>query len=262
MEVHFKEQWGAFFAGYGFTGFEDFFDLSEGQVINKNEKRDVVVFSLGEGDERKEFFMKRFYCPHYKDILFTLFNFGHFCSQAGCEWKNANFLLDNGVGAYRPVCYGEDNVFGLERRSFFITEKLAGECLADYVSREWDRMEQEQREGLMVTLAELVRRVHEAGVSLPDLYLWHIFIDEGDGERRFAVIDLHRMKIKVKGDGERVRNLGAFVFSLSPDYFDDSLRDIFLDSYVQGYGCDKGAFKKRVLKRAEVLLNRRRRQEY
>ena len=91
--------------------------------------------TIGEGARRKELFMKRFYDPHFKDMLFTLGNFGRICSQGQCEWNNANLLLQNGIETYKPICCGWESACGFEKRSFFITEKIDGICLADFVTR-------------------------------------------------------------------------------------------------------------------------------
>ena len=126
----------------------------------------------------KEFFMKRFFNPHLKDIFFTFRNFGRICSQAMCEWKNADILLGNGVVTYKPLCYGEQKILGVERRSFFVTEKLRGQCFTDFLSRRWAGLDRIEREKIITGLAVFVRRIHDAGISLPDLYVWHIFITE------------------------------------------------------------------------------------
>jgi len=65
----------------------------------------------------------------------------------------------------------------------------------EFVSQKWQHMKAQQREKVIVDLAAFVRRLHDARISLPDLYIWHIFISEGrkPGTWDFAVIDLHRM---------------------------------------------------------------------
>ncbi|NLH16700.1 MAG: hypothetical protein GX455_08980, partial [Phycisphaerae bacterium] len=115
--VVFAEGWEERFADWGLRSFEDFFDYDGGLQVNRNDKRNVVEMRLGTGDKQEIFFRKRFFSPHWKDVFFTLRNFGAICSQAACEWKNAHALLDIGVETYRPVCYGEETVFGIERRS-------------------------------------------------------------------------------------------------------------------------------------------------
>lgn len=264
QEIEFAGRWGEEFGRFGFECFEDFFDYSDGRVINRNEKRDVIAFSLGKDGDKKDFFMKRFYCPHFKDMLFTFNNFGYICSQARCEWNNANILLENGVGTYKPVCWGWERRFGIERQSFFITEKIRGQCFSDFVVERWGHLERSQREGIMGSLGQLVRRVHDMGISLPDLYVWHIFIeDDGCGGYDLAVIDLHRMKVNVKNRNEQIRNLGAFDFSMLGEYFDGEIREVFLDAYLgRDLQVDKEAIRRRLKNRSAVLSKRRRKPKY
>ncbi|MHC4418800.1 MAG: hypothetical protein ACYSU6_09480, partial [Planctomycetota bacterium] len=109
--VVFADSWQRFFHECGLRSFDDFFSSSPGRT-DKSKKRHVGVLNLGNGANRKVFFLKRFYHPHFKDMFFAFRNFGHLCSQAACEWKNANLLLDKGIGTYRPVCYGEQTKCG------------------------------------------------------------------------------------------------------------------------------------------------------
>lgn len=267
VKIEFAEGWAEQFEGVGLRLFEDFFDYSAGRTINRNERRDVVAMELSFGSQRKEFFMKRFLNPHLKDILFTFSNFGRICSQAMCEWMNANTLLKNGVQTYRPICYGEQKILGFERRSFVITEKLEGECFTDFLARRWAGLERCEKEKIITELAGLVRRIHDAGINLPDLYVWHLFIKEkknGDmnTEYEFAVIDLHRMRINA-GRAQRIRDLGALDFSMLDTYFDDEIRCMFLNSYMpEAAKTEKDDFWRSVKKRSSVLAGRRKRPCY
>ena len=184
-----------------------------------------------------------------------------------CEWKNADILLENDVQTYRPVCYGEWKILGLERKSFLVTEKLNSECFTDFLGRRWPWLERSEKEKIMFALARVVRRIHDAGISLPDLYVWHLFIEEkvsegANGSYEFAVIDLHRMRINA-GAAQQIRDLGALDFSMLDNYFDDELRRFFLDSYMSGAtGPKKENFWRSVRKRSSVLSARRRRPSY
>ncbi len=106
--------WRKFFAKFGLESFDDFFDYSQGQTINKNTKRNVSKLAFGEGDNRKVFFRKRFFSPHVKDMIFAWRSFGRLTSQAAVEWHNANMLFENGIETYRPVCYAAQTKFSLE----------------------------------------------------------------------------------------------------------------------------------------------------
>jgi len=235
--VVFAESWQPVFAGFGLKSFDDFFYFSGGKKINKNKKRDVSILTFGDEPNRKVFFLKRFRYPHFKDMFFAWRNFGWLCSQARCEWENARFLLDNGIGTYKPVCYGEQIRFGLERKSFFITENVQGQCLTDFVRQKWHHLKTEQKEKIIVSLAKFIRKVHDVGLNLPDLYLWHIFISEtehseGGNEYEFAVIDLHRMTLNVTNKKRQIRNLGRLDHSMVDKYFDKAIRRLLVKSYA------------------------------
>ncbi len=261
--VQFSKYFSVIFERAGLKSFEDFFNYSGGVTIIKNRKRDVVAFSLDADDRQRHFFMKRFFSPHYKDMLFTFRNFGRFCSQAACEWQNANALLQSGIATYKPVCCGEETRMGLERNSFFITEKLPSCCLADYIGDNWSTLDADKKEKLTASLGRFVRKIHDARISMPDLYVWHMFMGSKDDKCDFAVIDLHRMSANARGNRWRIRNLGALDFSMISKYFDQYLRDVFFNAYFgDDFDADKAAFCRKVTNRSMTLANRRRRPDY
>ena len=263
-KLEFTKNYKPFFQTNGLETFDDFFNYSSGQIINKNKKRDVVAFTLGPNGKEKEFFMKRFYQPHFKDMLFAIYNLGRICSQADCEWKNANTLLQNGIDTYRPVCCGRQMSMGMEKKSFFITEKIQGRPLTELVAEKWSELDQPQKEQLFTNLGKLVRKVHDAKISLPDLYLWHIFINENDDQYggNFAIIDLHRMRQNIRGNAELIKNLSAFDFSLSEKYFDERIRTVFFQAYAGPNYPNKDHFLRKINSRSNTLAARRRRPVY
>jgi hypothetical protein len=252
------------FTQNGLNAFDDFIDYGEGQMINRNKKRNVTVLRLPSQDVPRVYFMKRFFSPHLKDILFTVRNFGRPCSQAELELRNARILLDNGIETYHPVCWGFQTFCGIEQRSFLITEKIQGVSLIDFLFDHWNTFDETRRETLVIAMAQLFRKLHQARLSLPDSYLWHLFLLEPiDPQKpyRFAIIDLHRMQINVAAPRHAARNLGALLFSLPDEWFDIRLRDLFLEAYLEmsdGNPVNNhGAFLKTVKKRAHILTERR-----
>jgi tRNA A-37 threonylcarbamoyl transferase component Bud32 len=256
IELH--PRFAAVFDHAGLRTFEDFFDYSRGQLINSNKKRDVLAFSLTKDDTTRHFYMKRFRRPHFKDMLFTLRNFSRLCSQAECEWKNANFLLANDIDTYKPACFGAETKLGIETRSFFITEKLSGTCLTDYVRNNWNRIDRSQKTRIVESVARFTKKIHDAGISMPDLYLWHFFVAVNDPQYDLAVIDLHRMRINTSSRTQQIRNLAALKFSMTDTYFDDDLWNTFIDAYTSsGFDGDKTRFDARISARARLLTSRR-----
>ena len=218
---------------------------------------------LTAGSDVRCFFMKRFISPHFKDIIFAWRNFGKLCSQASLEWQNAGFLLQHGIRTYRPACFGEKIVMGMERASFFLTEEIKGLCLPHLVSKRWHSFGKCEREQLMTSLGRFVKKIHDVGISMPDLYLWHIYaIDPADAppgtDYELAVIDLHRMRRNASSPVERARNLAAFSYSLSEKYFDARCRELFLDAYMEGIAPPLREKIARTLEqRTRVIIKRR-----
>jgi hypothetical protein len=209
QRVTFANSWARFFTEFDVTTFDDFFKRMAADAKGGNSRRNVVSFSLGPDEQKKTFFIKRFFRPHFKDMIFSRRNIGESCSQGRYEWENARFLLDNGIESYRPVCYGEKMIWGVETRSFVVTEQLQAECLSDYVRDKWSTLERQERERIVAGLGAFVRRIHALNVSLADLYVYHIYLTEkADGEHDFAVIDLHRMSRNVTNRNQKIKNLG------------------------------------------------------
>lgn len=239
--VIFADSWQEYFARFGLASFDDFYGYTGGSTINANTKRSVLKISIGQGDEQKVFYIKRFFSPHVKDVLSSWLGAGGVISQAGVEWANAHKLLSNGVGTYKPVCMGERRAFGVERQSFLVTERLRGVCLLDFVLHKWRGLDRDRQEQTVVALGNLVRRIHQLNVVFPDLYLWHIFVHEDDpaDESWMSIIDLHRMRQGVRSYYERGKDLARLYWSLSEDYFDKRLKDLLIETYI-GPGADLG----------------------
>ncbi len=264
--VVFADSWQPVFADFGLKSFDDFFDYRSRQPIEKNSRRDVATLTLGDGPDCKVFFLKRFHHPHFKDMLFTLRNFGQFCSQGAYEWKNANLLLENGIETYRPVCYGQQTKWGLETKSFFVTEKLWSTSLLDFVLQRWLELKRHQQEKIVATIAKLIRRLHDHNISLPDLFVWHIFINEDSLNKdqcQLSLIDLHRMGRNVKNRNKKIKDLGKLYWSMSPEYFDDELKDLFICAYMgDNWTGSKAALTRRIQRRANVMAKRRKLHHY
>lgn len=231
-KIAFADSYQEIFAGAGFNCLDDFFNYDAGTRVNKNNKREVIAFTLETNDGPKNFFMKRFYKPHYKDILSAKLTFGKFYSQAQVEWENANLLLKNGIGTYKPICWGRTTKLGLECRSFFVTEELTSQCFTDFVKEKWDQLEPSQKQNILSGIAKTIRKAHDAGISLPDLYVWHIFINQSDDGYTFDIIDLHRMSHNVTDKNKQIENLGRFDHSMTDIYFNENDRKIFFEAYA------------------------------
>jgi len=235
--VVIADSWKQVLAENGLKTFKDFYYQDNKISINRNNRRKVSIIRL-EGADGKKFFLKQFRHSHFKDIIFAFMNTGKFLSQAAYEWNNLEILAKNGIGAPTPVAYGEQFRLGLERKSFIITEELSGQCLSDFVTENWDKLPIFEKEKIITSLAREIKKIHNTEISLPDLYVWHIFISEENinGERtyKFAFIDLNRMKRNMWNKNEKVENLGRLHHSMLEKYFDKSLRRLLIETYAEG----------------------------
>jgi hypothetical protein len=264
QRIVFADSWSEFFAEFNLESFDDFFENPAVKTIGVNKKRNIVTFSPGPDSQNKRFFMKRFSHPRFKDMLFSFHNIGRLCSQARYEWENARLLLDNGIETYRPVCFGEKITWGIEKHSFFITKELQSQCLTDFIRQNWHGFQQQQKEKIITGLAAFVRKIHASNISLPDLYIWHIYITENAaGEYDYAVIDLHRMSRNVTSRSRKIKNLGRLHHSMLDSYFGEELKQLFVKSYAAGgRDGDIAALPAQVKKYSNAVSAKRRQVQY
>ena len=262
ITLEFSELWKGPFSDRGFRTFDDFFDSPSLSFFMGNSRRDVMVLDIDIDGGPRRFFVKRFYHSHLKDMLFTKLNFGSFCSLAECEWKNINTLLKNGIDTYRPVCFGADIKGGFERKSFIVTEQLAGTPLSTFAGAHWRGLDPEKKKDLMSSLGSFVRKIHQAGIGMPDLFLWHIYLKDLSKDHEFAIIDLHRMKINTNSRREQMRNLGALQFSMLDEYFTEEDRDVFFSSYASDTPKRIESIRRGAGRRCRALRKRRHKPKY
>ena len=258
--VTFAESWEEFFRKVGLKSFGDFYDYPAGTRIGENQRRNVYRLTLAEGPYGKVFYIKRFKKPHLKDMLIASFNFGRLTSQAQVEWGNANLLGQNGIDTYKPACMGEQTICGIERNSFIITEQLKSTCLLEFVIKKWRTLELTLQDRIVIAMAQLARRAHEANIFFKDLPIWHIFIDEDSFEDdcRLSVIDLHRILRNVKDPNKKIMDIAALYWSMSGDYFDSRHKDLLVTTYAaDGWAGGKENILRKIRKRARTLDNRR-----
>jgi hypothetical protein len=264
QRVVFENSWSRFFAEFDIETFDDFFERQAADAVGRNSRRNVISFSPGPDSQKKTFFMKRFFRPHLKDVIFARRNIGESCSQGRHEWENARFLLDNGIESYKPVCYGEKKIWGVDTKSFVVTEELQSECLSDFVRDKWNALERQEQERIVAGLGAFARRIHALNVSLPDLYVYHIYLTErATGEYDFAVIDLHRMSRNVTNRNQKIKNLGRLHHSMLDEYFDDDLKHVLIRSYAAGdWDGDVAALIARVEKHSDTVSAKRKKKAY
>jgi len=200
----------------GFVRFGDFMMCPHGEVVHSHGLRDVVRLVLKDETGSQTVFLKRFGPMHLKDALKDLLLLRRVRTRAVLELDMLSAFRRAGLAAPGVLACGERHVLCRDRASFLMVDALpSGEPLDTVLV---GLKESRRRRPLIASVAEFVRRMHQAGCSHTDLFAKHLFVTEGqDGKWSVAVIDLQRavrrpsLSVRLRG-----RDLASLMVSLTP----------------------------------------------
>lgn len=136
------------------------------------------------------------------------------------EWENIFRLQGLNIPSMRPVAFGEKKLLFLERRSFIITQAIPNAApMDDYVREHYagalEAEAEREKRALLWEVGDLVRRLHNAGLTHMDLYLNHFFVRETpEGDKVLHLIDLQRVAKRWAFKRRwLVKDLAALVYS-------------------------------------------------
>jgi heptose I phosphotransferase len=230
-----------------------------GETVDRNRKRSVVKISCG----GKDYFLKRFTKPPAKDTLFQWLRGRRARTHARLEWEAIRALEAAGIGAPEVAAVGEASGGGLRKPSFLLTVGLEDRVALDaFLERgDYDALDRSGKRAFVRALAQTVRRMHDAGITHPDLYAWHVFVRREEGGWSFALIDLHRAVVKGRVSlFDAVRDLTGLHLTAHPASIGRPDRVRFLRAYFGG-GRLRPAGKRlgrKILARAKRIASRKR----
>jgi hypothetical protein len=233
----------------------DQFKRYGGEAVQPNRNRREVLRIRTTDDDGRELvlFLKRNWCSHKKDGFLSLLRHGRVWSQARQEWENSKAMQRAGVKTATLVAYAEECGPCWEKFSCLLTEAAAGTHNVEQFVRE--RREPPERRRILKAVARGVRRMHEAGVSTPDLYGRHVFLDPASPSPSLCLIDVARLHQGIPLSAElRVRALAALNVSVPVRFVSLRERLEFLNAYAGRV--DRKLFEQ-IQKRTEVLLSRK-----
>jgi len=243
----------------GFSTFDDYLS-ARGETVNASHVgRDVVRLDLDDGGKTLTGFLKRCGPSDLKDALKDLLRLRRVRTKARVEFEMLREFARAGLDVPRALAFGERVVGGRDRASFLMVERLpCGRPLDALLAEPADPV---RRRRLVDALADFVRRMHDAGLSHPDLYAKHLFVEERpDGSWSVATLDLQRASssrdVSLVARG---RELAALLVSVHPDAASARERRQFLCRYlgVRRLGPQELTFvRQRVLPRARRLSRR------
>lgn len=173
------------------------------------------------------------------------------------EFRALNILEKIGVHTLVPIAYGVKGKIPPTQQSFLITKELHRTVNLEDFCRDWPMMPPcpALKRALISEVADIVRKMHTAGLNHRDCYLVHFLLhtdsliggSEFDrastAKLKISLIDLHRAQIRTRVPQRwRNKDLAALSYSSSKiglslkdqyrflkAYFQRSLRDIFLE---------------------------------
>ena len=119
--------------------------------------------------------------------------------KARLEFDNARALRERGVPAVEPLAWGASDSHW-PGESFLITRALAGVPFLHFLERDLAAMPaaagRAARRHLALALAQLIARLHDAGVAHPDPHPGNLLVELPEsGIPRFALLDLHDVRV-------------------------------------------------------------------
>ncbi len=161
--------------------------------------RDNLHIVEGVPGRQCDLFLKRHRGFEVKEALKLLMARAPLATAGRREWENIFRMEAIGIPTMRPVAFGEKKRWGLEKRSFLITERIPGGVpMDDYVREHYSGVLEaarlREKRSLLWDAGSLARRLHGAGYTHMDLYLNHIFVRETpSGDKALHLIDLQRV---------------------------------------------------------------------
>ncbi|MCL2635649.1 MAG: lipopolysaccharide core heptose(I) kinase RfaP [Betaproteobacteria bacterium] len=140
---------------------------------------------------------------------------------ATTEWRASHRLDEAGVATLRAVAYGRRGWNPARQHSFIISEELAPTVGLDLFCRDWPQQPPPLalKRALIARVADMVGRMHRAGVNHRDCYICHFLLHLDPAPTaaafRLSLIDLHRAQCRSATPRRwRDKDLASLYFSV------------------------------------------------
>ena len=180
------------FEAAGLTTFAAWFHLSSGEAVRQIGTRQTTRVNLATGtDPAGEIYLKRFGPLGWRERVKNWLSLKRPIHGAAPEFAAILRFRDLQIPTVEPLVFGQDRA-----GSLLVTRGLSGyRDLKELVqSQDPSLHPQNVRQQLAISLGDMTRRMHVAGLHHQDFYLNHILVDVRDGTPRDPrIIDLGRV---------------------------------------------------------------------
>ena len=174
---------------FGLKSFHDFFEV-KGDIVDVNPRSRVIKALLG---PKKKIFYLKLHKDYVKSSLKTFFRPIPMVMK---ELTNLMHYARLGYDHLEPVAWGWRPRKG-GGDSFLLVSNLAGfKPLSEMLSERALLSDPIERREIRKTVAEMLSRMHGAGLAHVDLFSWHIFLKRAGKGFIAQPIDLERTRVR------------------------------------------------------------------
>lgn len=239
------------------------FDDSKCHVIKDQRKIKIGRLSVNIAGQIRSIYVKRYNAFSLRYRVGSLF----FQSGAQRSLQGADVLAASGIATATPVAGVEDRIYGMLRKSFFVSEEIAGAKTADgyWIEKLQDRKGREGfqlRRAYLARLAGLFHALHARQIYHDDLKDANIMAVAGTdgGSVTFFLLDLEGVRRCSRlSQRRRVKNLVQLYRTLGK-HLSRSQELSFLKNYLRASYTDRTLKRKlvvSVLRRAQRVDRRK-----
>lgn len=179
-------------------------------------------------------------------------------SPGRVEAENIQMAAEAGLTSMAVVAWGEEPFVLRSGRSYVVVTAVAGDALERCFEAWLAAAADEAVRRITAELADLVARLHRAGLVHRDLYASHIFLDVSGEGPLLSLIDLARaFRPRCRRFRWRVKDLAALKYSMPPAWV-DGWWPAFLEEYAVrcGPAVDPRQFRNAVERKASWMRRR------
>lgn len=187
-----------------------------GDIVRDIEGRRTLRFEVA----GKGYYLKLHRGIGWGSIVGNLFRLRLPVLGADSEWHAIRAFDRLGLDTMRVVAFGQRGSGPSHLESFLITEALEPTCDLDVFTQSWpdEPPPVKLKRTLILSVADIARRMHEGGINHRDFYLCHFLLHLAPPPTpdalRISVIDLHRAQIRDQTPQRwRDKDLAALYFS-------------------------------------------------
>ncbi|MGB7816786.1 MAG: lipopolysaccharide core heptose(I) kinase RfaP [Methylotenera sp.] len=186
----------------------------------------------------KSYFIKQHFGVGWGEILKNLISFKQPILGAMTEVRAIQKLGDIGIATTPLVAYGQRGCNPASLQSFVMTEDLGDIVSLEDLCADWKTNPPSMvfKQKLIIAIAQLAAKLHEAGLCHRDFYLCHFVLKKQaleQGNIGLYLIDLHRMLQGQPSNGGAVmKDIAGLYFSAIDSGFTDEDWVLFKQHYL------------------------------